>query len=37
MDTKYNGWENRETWACSMWLNNDEALYETKEDLKKIR
>ena len=23
----YNGWENRPTWATSMWFNNDRGLY----------
>lgn len=22
-----NGWKNFETWACSLWLNNDETVY----------
>jgi len=35
MGNKYNGWENRETWACQMWLNNDEPIYRTKEALRK--
>lgn len=25
--TDYNGWKDKATWNCAMWLNNDEALY----------
>lgn len=28
MCEEYNGWTNRETWACNLWLDNDRGVYE---------
>jgi hypothetical protein len=28
-EKRYNGWTNYETWCVSLWLGNDEGLYET--------
>ena len=25
----YNGWKNRETWNCALWMANDYGLYQT--------
>jgi len=27
MTDRYNGWENRETWALILWLGNEETLH----------
>ena len=32
-DERYNGWANRETWAVSLYLNNDQWLQESTYDL----
>ena len=28
-DTTYNGWSNYETWNASLWMGNDQFLYNT--------
>ena len=32
MNTDYNGWTNRETWATALHINNDQWLQETAEE-----
>jgi hypothetical protein len=33
MCEQYEGWTNRETWACALWINNDQGLYEQVREL----
>jgi hypothetical protein len=33
LDTRYNGWENYETWNVALWIQNDEGLYDLARTL----
>jgi hypothetical protein len=36
MNTEYNGWTNRETWATKLYLDNDQVLQEIALDYTRI-
>jgi hypothetical protein len=33
MCEEYNGWSNRETWAANLWIDNDQSLHYTVQEL----
>lgn len=35
METEYNGWTNRETWATNLWIDNEFGLYERVNEMAK--
>ena len=36
MNTEYNGWTNRETWATALHINNDEGLINPLSEVAKL-
>ena len=36
MNTEYNGWTNRETWATALYINNDEGLINPLSEVAKL-
>lgn len=28
----YNGWKNRQTWNCALWLENTESIYKNAQE-----
>jgi len=32
-EDKYNGWTNYETWCVKLWIDNDQGLYETAQEI----
>ena len=36
METEYNGWTNRETWAVALHINNDEGLLNPINEVAKL-
>jgi hypothetical protein len=36
VNTEYNGWTNRETWATALYINNDEGLINPLSEVAKL-